>query len=103
MRTKYTKDDKTIFKKISKNIKFYFINNQCSSEITDEYGRITMEQLAELSNSSSSMIANILAENVDQTFSIVFLRNIAKALNTPLYAFFLDKPIKNPPEDPFDN
>lgn len=102
MRTKYSKDDRAIFKTISKNIKYYFINNQCSPEVTDEYGRITMEQLAELSESSTSMIANILAEGVDQSFSLVFLSKIAKALNIPLYAFMLDKPIKNPPKDPFN-
>ena len=71
-------------------------------ENTDEYGRISQEKLAELSGTSASMIANLEATNVMQTMSIVLLRKIALALNIPLYAFFLEKPIKNPPINPFE-
>lgn len=101
MRVKQTEADKTFLRIISDNVKFYRINNNCSSDKTDSYGRISQERLAELSGTSASMIANIEASGVDQTMSIAFLRKIADALNVPLYAFFLEKPVKNPPVDPF--
>ena len=101
MRVKQTEEDKAYLKLIGNNIKFYRINNNCSPDDTDSYGRVSQEKLAELSGTSASMISNIEAENVDQTMSISFLRKIAAALNIPLYAFFLEKPIKNPPKNPF--
>ena len=101
MRTKQVEEDKAFLKIISENIKFYRINNNCPPEVTDKYGRVSQEKLAELSGTSASMISNIEATNVDQTMSIAFLRKIATALRIPLYAFFLEKPVKNPPEDPF--
>lgn len=103
MRVKRTEEEKTIFKTIGSNIKFYRINNNCSSEITDQYGRISQEKLAELSGTSASMIANLEATNVTQTISIILLKKIAIALNIPLYAFFLERPIKNPPINPFES
>lgn len=102
MRVKQTDEEKQILKMIGNNIKFYRINNNCSNKDTDEYGRVSQEKLAELSGTSSSMIANLEAANVIQTMSIVMLRRIAVVLNIPLYAFFLEKPIKNPPKDPFN-
>ena len=101
MRVKQTEEDKNCIKTIGDNIKFYRSNNNCNPEYTDKYGRISQERLAELSGTSASMIANIEAANVDQTMSISFLRKIAVALNIPLYAFFLENPIKNPPSNPF--
>lgn len=101
MRIKRTEEDKAILKTIGSNIKFYRINNNCSIDDTDKYGRISQEKLAELSGTSASMIANLEATNVTQTMSIVLLKKIAAALNIPLYAFFLEKPIKNPPTNPF--
>lgn len=103
MRVKYTQEQLEIFKKISKNIKFYFVNNNCSAEDTDEFGRITIERLAELAGTSASQLANVLAPNVKQTFSLPFVFSISKALGIPYYAFFLDKPIKNPPKEPLLN
>ena len=97
MRVKQTEEEKQILKTIGSNIKFYRINNNCSDKDTDEYGRISQEKLAELSGTSPSMIANLEASNVMQTVSIVLLNKISKAVNIPLYAFFLEKPIKNPP------
>lgn len=102
MRLKQTDEEKEILKMIGNNIKFYRINNNCSSDVTDEYGRISQEKLAELSFTSASMVANLEAANVVQTISIVLLRRIALALNVPLYAFFLEKPVKNPPKNPFE-
>jgi len=99
MRVKQSEEDKQILKMIGRNIKFYRINHNCSSKDTDEYGRITQEKLAELAESSASMIES---ENTMQTISIVLLNKIAKALNIPLYAFFLEKPIKNPPKNLFE-
>lgn len=101
MRVKQTKEDKAYLKMIGNNIKFYRINNNCDAKDTDQYGRVSQEKLAELSDTSASMISNIEATNVETTMSISFLRKIAVALNIPLYAFFLEKPIKNPPENPF--
>ena len=101
MRVKQTTEDKKCIKMISNNLKFYRINNNCSEKDTDAYGRVSQEKLAELSGTSASMISNIEATNVQSTMSIAFLRKLAVALNIPLYAFFLEKPIKNPPEDPF--
>lgn len=98
MRTKQTDEEKQILKTIGNNIKFYRINNNCSDKDTDDYGRISQEKLAELSGTSPSMIANLEASNVMQTISIVLLNKISKAVNIPLYAFFLEKPIKNPPK-----
>lgn len=98
MRTKQTDEEKQILKTIGNNIKFYRINNNCPDKDTDDYGRISQEKLAELSGTSPSMIANLEASNVVQTVSIVLLNKISKAVNIPLYAFFLEKPIKNPPK-----
>lgn len=101
MRVKQTVADKACIKMIGSNLKFYRINHNCPEEYTDAYGRISQEKLAELSGTSASMISNIEAKNVETTMSIAFLRKLAVALNIPLYAFFLSKPIKNPPENPF--
>ena len=101
MRVKQTKEDKACIKMIGNNLKFYRINHNCSEKDTDAYGRISQERLAELSGTSASMIPNIEAANVETTMSIAFLRKLAVALNIPLYAFFLEKPVKNPPENPF--
>lgn len=102
-RPKQSKKDKALIGKIGDNIKFYRINHNCSKEVADKYGRISQEKLAELSDTSASMISSIEAEHVSQTMSIAFLRKISEALNIPLYAFFLDKPIKNPPKNPFED
>lgn len=102
MRVKQSEEDKQILKMIGRNIKFYRINHNCSSDYTDEYGRISQEKLGELTDTSASMIANLESENTIQTISIVLLKKVAKALNIPLYAFFLEKPIKNPPINPFE-
>lgn len=102
MRVKQSEEDKQILKMIGRNIKFYRINHNCSSEYTDEYDRISQERLGELTDTSASMIANLESENTIQTISIVLLKKVAKALNIPLYAFFLEKPIKNPPINPFE-
>lgn len=101
MRVRQTEEDKAYLRMISNNLKFYRINHNCSSEDTDAYGRISQEKLAELAGTSASMISNIEAVNVDATMSIAFLRKLAAALNIPLYAFFLERPVKNPPRDPF--
>ncbi|MBQ9020210.1 helix-turn-helix transcriptional regulator [Candidatus Saccharibacteria bacterium] len=100
-RIKQTEEDKEFLRMVGDNIKFYRINNNCTEESTDRYGRISQEKLAELADVSASMISSIEATNVTQAMSISFLRKVAKALNIPLYAFFLEHPIKNPPVDPF--
>lgn len=101
MKIRQTEEDKAYLKMIGDNLKFYRINHNCPQEDTDAYGRITQEKLAELAGTSASMISNIEAVNVEATMSIAFLRRLAVALNIPLYAFFLEHPVKNPPHDPF--
>lgn len=96
-------EDRALLRNICDNIKFYRLNHCCPAEHTDKYGRISQEKLAELSDTSTSMISNIEAANVDVTMSISFVRKISAALNIPLYAFFLETPIKNPPENPFEH
>lgn len=102
MRIKQTDEEKRILTMVGRNIKYYRLHHNCSSKDTDEYGRISQEKLAELADNSASMIANLESENTIQTISIVLLNRIAKALNIPLYAFFLEKPIPNPPKNLFD-
>lgn len=99
MKVKWTDEDRALVRMVGDNVKYYRINNNCPNEETDRYGRISQEKLAELSGTSASMIANIEAEHVSQAMSIAFLSKIAKALNVPLYAFFLEEPVKNPPKE----
>ena len=102
MKKKYEENEKEIYRRLGSNVKFYRLNNNCPRDITDKYGRISQEALAELIDSSANMISNLEAESVKQSCSVVFIERIAKALNIPLYAFFLKVPIKNPPENPFE-
>ena len=78
-----------IFDMISKNIKYYRLNNK--SKYADEFGRISQEKLAELCNLSQSLIANIESKKVKQTFSITVVATISKILNIPFEEFFKDK------------
>ncbi len=75
-----------IFDMISKNIKYYRLNNK--SKYADEFGRISQERLAELCNVSQSLIANIESKKVKQTFSITIVATISKVLNIPFEDFF---------------
>lgn len=75
-----------IFDMISKNIKYYRLNNK--SKDADEFGRISQERLAELCNVSQSLIANIESKKVKQTFSITIVATISKVLNIPFEDFF---------------
>ena len=77
MRIKQTDEEKVVLTMVGKNIKYYRLHHNCSSKDTDEYGRITQEKLAELAESSASMIANLESENTMQTISIVLLNKIA--------------------------
>jgi len=102
MKVKRSEEDKRIFDKIGKAIKFYRINhNVTNKKYLDDYNQISQEKLAEMIGSSVSQIRNLESPKTEQGISIVLLEKIAKALNIPLYAFFLDKLIKNPPEEPF--
>ena len=75
-----------IFDMISKNIKYYRLNNK--SKYADEFGRISQEKLAELCDVSQSLIANIESKKVRQTFSITVVATISKILNIPFEEFF---------------
>lgn len=82
-------DDKRIYDIISKNIKYFRINNH--SNYGDKYNRVTQERLAELCDLSLSMISNIESNRVNQTFSISTLNKIAKVLNVDIKEFFVDR------------
>lgn len=75
-----------IFKTISKNIKFFRLNNK--SKYADEFGKISQEKLAELCEVSNSLIANIESEKVNQRYSIKTIASISKILNIPFEEFF---------------
>lgn len=81
----YKEIDK-IFTMISRNIKYYRLNNK--SKYADKYGRISQEKLAELCDVSRSLISNIESEKVNQTFSITVIASISQILNIPFEEFF---------------
>lgn len=75
-----------IFTMISKNIRYYRMNN--NSKYADDYGRITQERLAELCNVSRALIANMESVKVKQTCSITTIATISKVLGIPFEEFF---------------
>jgi len=104
MKVKRSENEKKIFDKIGKAIKFYRINhNVTDKRFLDEYNQISQEKLAEMIGSSVSQIRNLESPKTEQGISIIFLEKIANALNIPLYAFFLDKPTVNPPKNPISD
>ncbi len=66
--------------------------------IMNDRGFVTIEKLAEEIDSSSNMLYNLTAKNVDQGVSIVFLDKLARALDVSLYCFFLKEPLMSPPK-----
>lgn len=84
-----SEDLQAIYKMISKNIKYFRLNN--NSEYADEFGRISQEKLAELCNVSRSLIANIESTKVVQGVSIKSVANISKALGVPFEEFFKER------------
>ncbi len=94
----YTDEDKrSLLKLIGKNVDYY--RYHCNNaKIMNDKGFVTIEKLAEEINSSSNMLYNLTAENVEQGVSIVFLDKLARALDISLHCFFLDTPIQNPPK-----
>lgn len=88
---------KELLKLIGKNINYY--RYHCNNtKIMNDKGFVTIERLAEEIDSSSNMLYNLTAENVEQGVSVVFLDKLARALDISLYCFFLDTPIQNPPK-----
>ncbi len=102
MRIKRDKEEQEIYEKIGYAIKYYRINhNVKNSDYLDEFNQISQEKLAEMIGSSTSQIRNLESPKTMQGISIILLEKIAKALEIPLYAFFLDELIPNPPVNPF--
>lgn len=83
------KDDEKLIKIISKNIKYFRLNN--NSEFRDKYNRITQERLAELCDLSTSFIGNIESSKVNAKMSITTLNKIAKVLNIEISELFIDR------------
>jgi len=104
MRVKRSELETQIFDKLGVRIKYYRINhNVTDKRYLDDFNQVSQECLAEMIDSSVSQIRNLESPKTRQGISIVLLEKIANALNIPLYAFFLDEPIKDPPQNPFKN
>ncbi len=88
---------KELLQLIGKNVNYY--RYHCNNtKIMNEKGFVTAEKLAEAVDSSSNMIYNLTAKNVEQGVSVVFLDKLARALDIALYCFFLKEPLQNPPK-----
>ena len=81
--------DHYIYEVISKNVKYYRLNNK--SKYADEYGKITQARLAELCDVSTGLISSIESKKKYQTFSIAILYRIARVLNIDIKEFFNER------------
>ena len=81
--------DKYIYEVVSKNIKYYRLNNK--SKYADEFGKITQARLAELCDVSTGLIASIESKKIPKTFSIAILYRIARVLNIDIKEFFTER------------
>lgn len=81
---------------IGKNINYY--RYHCNNtKIMNDKGFVTIERLAEEIDSSSNMLYNLTAKNVEQGVSVIFLDKLARVLDVSLNCFFLNMPLQNPP------
>ena len=71
-----------LFKIIGKNIKYY------RKLYNLEKGKMTQEKLAELTDVSLSLIANLESEKIEQGLSVFTLWKISKALEVPIEKLF---------------
>lgn len=71
-----------LFKIIGKNIKYYRLLYNL------EKGKMTQEMLAELTDVSISLIANLESDNIAQGISVFTLWKISKALEIPVENLF---------------
>ena len=71
-----------LFKVIGKNIKYY------RKLYNLEKGKMTQEKLAELTDVSLSLIANLESERIEQGLSVFTLWKISKALEIPIEKLF---------------
>ena len=78
------KDDDTrrVYQIVGRNIKYY--RNMYS--LTKK--KMTQETLSEMADISTSLLACIESEKVDQAFSMAVLWKIAQALEVPINKFF---------------
>lgn len=81
--------DRYIYEVVSKNIKYFRLNNK--SKFADEYGKITQAKLAELCDVSTGLISSIESRKKYQTFSIAILYRIARVLNIDIKEFFNER------------
>ena len=73
-----------LYNTISKNVRFYRMNNF-------KYGHITQEQLSKISGINNHVIRNIENNRRGIVISLNVINNIANALDIPLYKFFIAK------------
>ena len=79
----YSDDDtRRVYQIVGRNIKYY--RNMYS--LTKK--KMTQEKLSEMADISTSLLACIESEKVNQAFSMAVLWKIAQALEVPIYKFF---------------
>lgn len=88
---------KELLQLIGKNINYYRYHSN-NHKIMNDKGFVTIEKLSEIIDSSSNMLYNLTAKNVNQGVSIVFIDKIARALDVDLYCFFMRETLPNPPK-----
>ena len=91
------KDKKELLMRIGRNINYYRYHSN-NTKLMNEKGFVTIEKLAESIGSSSNMLYNLTAKNVEQGVSIVFIDKLARALDIRIDCFFLTEPLLNPPK-----
>ena len=94
----YSEENKRkLLQLVGKNINYY--RYHCNNyKILNEKGFVTIEKLAEQTDSSPNMLYNLTSKKVKQGVSLVFLDKLARTLDISLYCLFLKEPLQNPPK-----
>ena len=75
---------KELYNVISKNVRFYRMNNF-------KYGYLTQEKLARLSGINLNLIRNIEEGRKELVISLTVINDIANTLDIPIYKFFMER------------